>query len=132
MNDEGGVLREAEGKETKQMTSTTFPVAPRMSRHAARRAMKRGIRARDIQMLFVTADTALPVGDRCEAWRLSKEAAAELIADGHPPALVERVSRISVVWSGSTGAIVTCLRPQRGRCGARYRRPWHGRNRTHR
>ena len=92
-----------------------------MSRHARRRIQQRGIRMTVLELVMANADVALHAGDGCEAIRLSRAAAREMIESGDvDPEDAARACRIAVLL-GRRG-VVTALHPSTGRRGRRYRR----------
>ncbi len=93
-----------------------------VSEHAKRRMRQRGIPSEIASVLLEHHDVSLHAGDACETVRLSAGACAGLLAQGVPPTVVERASRVAMVCSVRSGTVVTVLRPKRGRDGSRYRR----------
>lgn len=93
-----------------------------LSAHASVRLQQRGIRRQTFHALMVHADFEASVGGGCSVLRLTEDALddPEIIASiGRDR---ERARRLSVIWNGDTGEIVTILRSRRGLTGRRYRR----------
>lgn len=91
-----------------------------LSAHGRVRARQRGTTARMLLSLAGLADRDVPAGGGCSSVTLSRAGAEEALADGHPPALVERLRRRAMVVAGD-GALVTILIPH-GRRRRGYRR----------
>ena len=93
--------------------------------HIEKRRQQRGVRKVDLQMLYALADQIAPVGGGRLALTVSRNAAAELRADGFGAADLDRLSRRALIVD-ATDAPVTILIPHRRR-GRHYRRAANGR-----
>jgi hypothetical protein len=74
-----------------------------------------------IAALMRASDTEMPVGNGCTALTVSRQAQAEMHADGLDHALADSLGRYVVVVDGD-GGIVTVAKLFRGRRGRQYRR----------
>lgn len=98
---------------------TPSPDTP-LTRHALRRCAQRGVAPGVASLLVEHADLALHAGNGCTSFRLGRDAAAMLVAEGVHPDAVKRARRLVALF-GDRG-VVTVLRPAGGRAGRRYRR----------
>ena len=85
------------------------------SHHAQLRMQTRGISPDLVESIIMNADTETAVGDNCALLRVSRARARVLNID-------DRMGRYGVIWSESTGQVVTVLPIHAGHSGARYRR----------
>lgn len=85
-----------------------------LSQHARCRMQQRGISSGFLESLLEHADVERPSTDSCRVYRVSKRRARDL---GN-----ERLGRFAVIWSDTTGQVVTVLPLKAGRAGASYRR----------
>jgi hypothetical protein len=86
-----------------------------LSQHAAIRAQTRGVRDSLLNLILQHADVEAPVGSNCRLLRVHKRTAARLGVD-------DRLARVGVILSDTSGQIVTVLHLHTGRHGRRYRR----------
>ncbi len=91
-----------------------------LSAHGRVRARHRGTTHNMMATLAALADHGVPVGGGCISVTLSRAAAEEALAEGYPPALLDRLCRRAMVVADN-GDLVTLLIPHRRR-GRRYRR----------
>jgi hypothetical protein len=82
---------------------------------------QRGILRQSIALLLDHSDIALNAGDDCETWRLSRNAARELRAEGMSPELIARARQLALVVADGV-RVTTILHIERGRRGRCYRR----------
>jgi hypothetical protein len=95
------------------------------TRHIEKRCQQRGVRKIDLQTLYAVADQLAPVGAGRWAMTVSREAAAELRAEGYNAGGIDRLSRRALIVDASD-APITILIPHRRR-GRHYRRVANGR-----
>jgi hypothetical protein len=100
----------------------------RFSSHARRRVRQRGVRMTDLNLVLEEGDRETRVGSNCVSCAISRARRLQLLAEGHPPGVVDRVAKLAVIES-SDGMIVTVLRPN-GNRGRRYRTPFGARRST--
>ena len=90
-----------------------------LSRHAATRIQQRGISLRVLDLVVGHADRELHAGDGCATLRLSRGAAAGLVADGvATPDQAARAVRVAALLGRS--GVVSALRPARSARGRAY------------
>ena len=77
-----------------------------LTRQAIVRGQQRGVKLAALELIAGYGDCDLPAGHGCVRRMLSHAGRAELLADGHKPALVERAARLTLVLSDD-GAVVT-------------------------
>jgi hypothetical protein len=77
-----------------------------MTKHACHRSQQRSISSSQLTTLFSLADMAIPVDRHLTAFRVSRMALSEAIADGMLPAEADRLARRTMVLSDD-GAVVT-------------------------
>lgn len=86
------------------MLKTSFPSL--LTKHAQERAQQRGMPAAALDLVYRCGDVDLPAGGGCTRRAISHRAAAELLAEGESPALVERAARLILVI-GNDGMVLT-------------------------
>lgn len=101
-------------------------MAPNATQHAEARIQQRGVRFPALALLLQSHDTILHAGAGCVSVAISREAASELIADGHAPGVVEAAKKLVAIVDEDTGAVVTVMHDH-GLNGARYRRQFETR-----
>ncbi|MBB5730612.1 hypothetical protein [Sphingomonas prati] len=97
-----------------------------MTRHANRRARQRGMRHVQIEQLFLLSDLASQVDRHLCAFRVSREALREAVADGLPPSEAERLAGRALLLTDS-GTVVTLAHLHGGKAQMyrrRDRRPY--------
>lgn len=92
----------------------------RITDHAEARANQRGVSHRRLAALLVIADLDVGVGRQLRAYRASRLALQEAIADGLSPADAGRLSNLAVI-EAEDGTVVT-VALIRGQAGIHYTR----------
>lgn len=91
------------------------------SRHAAVRSQQRGVPAHLVRLILEHHDVDEHAGGGCRVLRLSRHALLGDV-DGMTRQDEGRLSGLAVLYSETTGHLVTVLRHRPGRAGRRYRR----------
>ena len=94
----------------------------RLSKHAQRRRQQRGVPNTLVTAILDHHDVEIEARGGCRVLRVSRKQAESL---GRDPALRQDSSRlpgIALVYSDTTGEVVTVLRDRPGRRGRAYRR----------
>jgi len=89
-------------------------MTPGTSIHASQRMQQRGITPDFLSRILEHADIERAAGDNCRLYRVARSQARAL-GD-------ERLSRFAVIFSDTSGVVVTVLPVAASRSGARYRR----------
>ena len=90
-----------------------FKANYRVSSHATARCQQRAISVAALELLVTHGDMDMPAGKGCVRRSISMYASRALVGDGHPPMLVDRVSRLTAVIADER-TVVTVYRRSAG------------------
>lgn len=92
-----------------------------LSHHAKVRQQQRGINSHLVALVLAHHDVDLEAGGGCRILRVSRRTAVEALTSATRQE-IEQLARLAVVFSETTGQVVTLLHDQSGARGRRYRR----------
>lgn len=92
------------------------------TRHSEKRARQRGIRKDDLETLLTWGDVEAQVGDGAVSITMSRQAIAELKAEGVPPAKLSKLDKLAVVMTDDGMVKTVMVLRNSGRDKRRYRR----------
>lgn len=81
--------------------------------HFEERARQRGVQSWVSEILYACADIEVPAGGGASILGLSRAGAARLVKQGVPAGVVERVQRVCIVISESSGTCITAINGNR-------------------
>jgi hypothetical protein len=78
-----------------------------LTRHAMQRCQQRGIPLDALDLVHAFGDIDVPASGGCVRRLLSHRASVELLADGWPPALVDRAARLTLIVADNGEVVST-------------------------
>jgi len=94
---------------------------PQLSFHGETRCQQRGIPMALIDALLTHHDVDREIGDGCRALRLSRRFALSRDLDSIDRQDVDRLARLTVIWSDTRNQVVTAFQDPGGSIARRYR-----------